>query len=111
MPEMNELIGEQVEKRNYLTQDELSDPRILSDSRHVQTGGKRKRRKQREPRINESMDDGVAEKHTSKNFTPGRIRASRMRTNQNITDYTSKKDNYFKSPANQETEMFTNAVE
>jgi|FrelakmetLWP11LW_1041352.scaffolds.fasta_scaffold393923_1 DNA-binding helix-hairpin-helix protein with protein kinase domain len=111
MPEMNELIGEQVEKRNYLTQDELSDPRILSDSRHVQTGGKRKRRKQREPRINESMDDGVAEKHTSKNFTPGRIRASRMRTNQNITDYTGKKDNYFKSPANQETEMFANAVD
>lgn len=109
MPEINELIGEQVEKRDYLTQDEMGDPRVLSDSRHAQTGGKRKRRKQREAR-NDSMDEGVTGQNTSKNFTPGRIRASRMRTNLNITEYAGRKDNYIKSPANLETEIFTNRL-
>ena len=71
---MNELMGENLDKRNYLTQDEMGDSKL------VKPGAKKKNRKQREVR-SDSADEELTKVNTAKNFTPGRIRASRMGTN------------------------------
>ena len=78
LPEMRDFSDEPVDKqkRNYLTQDENSDSRVP-----------RMPKKGRDKKFADSEDDDIPSK--MKQFTPGRIRASRMNT---------KKDNYVESP-------------
>jgi hypothetical protein len=74
MPEMNELMGDTSDKRNYLTQDDMGDSRL------AKFGAKKKNRKQREIR-SDSADEEMTKVNNVKNFTPGRIRASKMGSN------------------------------
>ena len=79
LPEMREFSDEPVDKqkRNYLTQDENSDSRV------------QRLPKKRDKKFADSEEDDLPSK--LKQFTPGRIRASRMGT---------KKDNFVKSQNN-----------
>lgn len=87
MPEMSEFI-EDGGKRNYLTQDETSDTRL------AQIGNKKRRGHRESDSANESHDESLK----MKNFTPGRIRASRMGLS-NMQEYPSKRQNYVTSDA------------
>lgn len=81
MPEMNDFVGDGQGKHNYLTQDEAGN-----NSRMAQLGhNKRRGRPANESGI-ESQDEIVAKNAKSKNFTPGRIRASRMGMS-NLNEY------------------------
>ena len=91
MPEMNEFMTEGQDKHNYLTQDETG-----GNSRLAQLGhNKRKGRKPKESGI-ESQDDSLVNNQNMKNFTPGRIRASRMGLS-NMNEYDRKQNNYLNS--------------
>lgn len=85
MPEMNEFVDDALNKRNYLTQDEMGDPRLGAP-------GKNKRRKNRA----ESEDEDLAGAK-GKHFTPGRIRASRMGQS-NMDEYGPGKQHIMNNP-------------
>ena len=89
MPEMNELINDDFAKQNYFTQDEMGDSRL------AQIGGRR-----RQDGEMDSADERLVRKAQDKHFTPGRIRASKMDSQQRAN---SKQHNNFISPKNGET--------
>lgn len=86
---MSEFIEDEQHKRNYLTQDETYDSR-LAQLGHNKNRGQRKQSES----ANESQDDSLK----MKNFTPGRIRASRMGLS-NMQEFPSKRQNYVTSDA------------
>jgi hypothetical protein len=87
MPEMEQFLGDNVDRQNYLTQDEAGDSRMAT----VDNNKKRQRAK------NDSGLNSQDENLKMNNFTPGRIRASRMGLS-NLQEYPSQQNNYIGSP-------------
>ena len=88
---MNELIGDEVAKRNYLTQDEMGVDSRLGKF----TGAKRQRK--RKPKHESADEDDLNFRRVANTnqFTPGRIRPSRVANDQNtLNEYNGRRDNY-----------------
>ena len=84
MPEMNEFMDADVNKRNYSTQDEMGgDPRLNKLNKQNR---RRPKNQWAESEDNEDLVTGKIQ-----HFTPGRIRASRMGKSNAPGDYTNSK--------------------